>query len=433
MSVLVAGWRVAPAAPLVGQLAVPPDQALAVRAILLATLADDDVRILGADPFAPLVANAIAGARALGCRVAEAPDGVVVSGRAGRFGVPGAALETLGDPATIALLGALAARQAEGTYTLAGDRGASTEAIVAVLRAQGSEVLTGADGLPIRIVAGTPLERAEHVLPGGSDVLKLIGLVAGLGAEGGSTVVELAASPDSAERMIRSLGGRLDRRGPRVTHVVPSTLSGGVIELPGDADVAAAFVLAATLVPGSTLYLTGVGANPGRSALVGLLERMGARIGTSGRRQTAAGETIVDLEVRSAELVGADIDADLALALGPQLPLALIAVACARGRSRLRAELQLDDEAVDRAARHLFAIGAHPRITDRGLDVQGVPARVRGGAVADLATAGGALAFAVAGLYSESGVSIDDASALDRDYPAFRSLLAALVAPRFPS
>ena len=428
MSVLATGWRVEPAAPLLGQLAVPADQSLAVRAILLSTLAADGVRILGADPTAPLVANAIVAARALGCRVSEEPEGVVVHGRGGRLGVPAAALQTLDDPATISLLGALAARQSEGTYTLSGGRGTPTVAAVAILRAQGAEVIAGEEGLPFRIVAGAPPVAADHVLPGGSDVLKLIGLVAGLAA--GSTIVELAASPDHAERMLRSLGARLDRRGPRVTHVAPSTLRGGEIELPGDPDVAAAFVLAATLVPGSTLYLTGVGANPGRSALISLLERMGARIGTSGRRQTSAGETIVDLEVRSAELVGSDIDEDLALALGPQLPLALIAVACARGRSRLRAEIQLDDEAVDRAARHLFAIGAHPRITPQGLDVQGVPARVRGGDVADLPGAGGALAFAVAGLYSESGVRIDDASALDRDYPSFRPLVRALIAER---
>lgn len=427
------GWSVEPAAPLLGQVAVPPDQAIAVRAILLATLAADEVTIVGAEPSAPLVANAIAAVRALGCAVDIHDDDVVVHGRGGRLGVPAAALETLDDPPTIALLAALAARQAEGTYTLAGDRATATEQIVAVLRAHDVEILLGEGGLPLRVVAGHSLGRAEHVLPGGSDVLKLIGLVAGLGADAGSTVVELEASPDHAERILRTLGARLDRRGARLTHVTSSKLSGGRIEIPGDADIAAALVLAATLVPGSTLYLTGVGANPGRSALIDLLERMGARIGSSGRRQTSGGESVIDLEVRSAELVGADIGEELVRALGPQLPLALLAIACARGRSRVRAENLFDDVHAERAAAQLFAVGAHPRIGRGGLDLQGVPARLHGGRVTDVGGGGTALALAVAGLYSATGVQIGDVSALQQAYPSFQPLVAALVAEREPA
>src|SRR5207253_7487436 len=131
-------------------------------------------------------------------------------------------------------------------------------------------------------------------------------LLAGQNADGRTTVSEPAPTRDHTELMLRAAGVRVRQR-PRSVSVEPlSGLSLGEVTVPGDFSSAAPFVVAATLLSGSELTIHDVGLNPRRTGLLGVLERMGARLSIFNRRKVG-GEWIGDLEVHAAELVATDV------------------------------------------------------------------------------------------------------------------------------
>ena len=162
-------------------------------------------------------------------------------------------------------------------------------------------------------------------------------LLAGLYAEGETTVVEPAPTRDHTERMLAAAGAHVAVRPTSVT--VSARASGSRSarsRCPGDFSSAAPFVVAATLVPGSELHVHGVNLNPRRTGLLEILERMGAKVTVYNRREIG-GEPGGDLEVHSAPLVGTTVGAkEVPLAID-ELPLFALAAACARGESRCAA------------------------------------------------------------------------------------------------
>ena len=135
-------------------------------------------------------------------------------------------------------------------------------------------------------------------------------LLAGLYADDGPTaVVEPASTRDHTERMLRAAGARV-RSEPGGVEVWPAArLEPLRLAVPGDFSSAAPFLVAATLLPGSRLRVTGVGVNPTRTGLLGVLERMGARISLF-NRSVSGGEPVADIEVEHADLVATEIEPD---------------------------------------------------------------------------------------------------------------------------
>ena len=201
--------------------------------------------------------------------------------------------------------------------------------------------------------------------------------------------------------------------------------------MPGDISSAAFFIVAATLVPESHLFVRGVGVNPGRAGLLTVLERMGARIGLFNRRTTAGGEPVADIEVRYAELVGTEIEPEIVPSLIDELPLIALAAARARGRTVVRGAEDLRKKESDRiatVAEALSGVGAHIEATDDGWKIRGVPVRIRGGVVEPHGDHRIAMMAAIAGLYSEEGVRVRDPECIDVSFPGFRDILRALEA-----
>jgi 3-phosphoshikimate 1-carboxyvinyltransferase len=256
-------------------------------------------------------------------------------------------------------------------------------------------------------------------------------LLAGLLAEGETTVVEPLATRDHTERMLRAAGARVERHPGAVTVRPATRLELREIEVPGDISSAAFFIVAATLVPESHLFIRGVGVNPGRAGVLTVLERMGARIGLFNRRTTAAGEPIADLEIQHAELVATEVEPEIVPTLIDELPLVALAASRARGTTRVRGAEDLRKKESDRIATvadALTAAGAHVTPTDDGWDVRGVPARLRGGIVDPHGDHRIAMMGAIAGLYSEQGVRVRDPACIDVSFPGFRDILRALEA-----
>jgi 3-phosphoshikimate 1-carboxyvinyltransferase len=431
-------WEVAPSGPLVGELAVNGDKSVSHRALLIGQLCDGPVEVVGWGASADT--NATLGAvRALGVQVDElGPGRLVVHGRGLRGLVaPSAPIDVMNAGTLLRLLSGIAAMQADGVFVLDGDasiRRRPMERVAEPLRAMGADVATTDGCPPITIRSGRALQGIEHRLPVASAQVKSALLLAGLGADGPTTVIEPAPTRDHTERLLRAAGVRLEGAGGTVRVWPAETLRLERIEVPGDISSAAFLIVAATILPESRVFLRGVGIGAGRTGILDVLERMGARVALFNRRTTDAGEPVADLEIAHAELTATDIGPDEIPALVDELPILALAAAVAHGRTRVRGAGELRVKESDRlqgVRDLLWGLGARIEVDGDGWDIRGVPARLRGGAVDPRGDHRLAMLGAVAGLYSEQGTRIEDPGAIDVSFPQFRALIeaAAVVRP----
>ena len=422
---------VEPAPRLVGHLAVPGDKSISHRAVLLGAICDGETRITGFGRSADTEAT-VAAVRALGVDVYEhGVDTLHVFGKGLRgLTAPGRPIDCANAGTLVRLIAGILAGQAGERFELTGDASLSRrpmERIAEPLHRMGARLETTDGHLPLRLEGGT-LHGIDYALPVASAQVKSAVLLAGLYAEGETTVVEPAPTRDHTERMLAAAGARIAVRPTSVTVLPAHRLSLGEVDVPGDFSSAAPFVVAATLVPGSELHVHGVNLNPRRTGLLGILERMGAKV-TVYNRRPIGGEPGGDLEIHSASLVGTTVEAgEVPLAID-ELPLFALAAACARGTSTLRGAEELRAKETDRieaTVDALRAIGVRARARQDGLAVTGVPARPRGGRMASRGDHRLAMLGAVAGLASREGVRIEGADAVDVSFPGFFEMLEEL-------
>ena len=422
---------VEPAPRLVGHLAVPGDKSISHRAVLLGAICDGETRIAGFGRSADTEAT-IAAVRALGVDVYEHGAGTLRIFGKGLRGLtaPGRPVDCANAGTLVRLIAGILAGQAGKRFELTGDDSLSRrpmERVAEPLRRMGATIETTDGCLPLRIEGGA-LGGIDYALPVASAQVKSAVLLAGLYAEGETTVVEPAPTRDHTERMLDAAGARVAVRPTSVTISAAERLSLGEVEIPGDFSSAAPFVVAATLVPGSELHVHGVNLNPRRTGLLDILERMGAKV-TVYNRRPIGGEPGGDLEIHSAPLVGTTVEArEVPLAID-ELPLFALSAACARGTSVLRGAEELRAKETDRieaTVDALRAIGVRARARQDGLTVTGVPARLRGGRIASRGDHRLAMLGAVAGLASRDGVRNEGADAVDVSFPGFFEMLEEL-------
>ncbi len=425
------GLLVEPVPRLVGHLAVPGDKSISHRAVLIGAICDGETRISGFGRSADTEAT-IAAVRALGVEVYEHGEETLrVFGR-GMTGLssPGRPIDCGNAGTLVRLISGMLAGQAGETFELTGDESLSRrpmERVAEPLRRMGASIETNEGHLPLRI-EGRELNGIDYVLPVASAQVKSAILLAGLYADGSTTVVEPAPTRDHTERLLQAAGASVTVHPTSATVRPPARLSLDEVEVPGDFSSAAPFVVAATLVPGSELHIHGVNLNARRTGLLLILERMGASVNVYNRRPIG-GEPGGDLEVHSAPLVGTTVGAkEVPLAID-ELPLFALAAACARGQSVLRGAEELRAKETDRieaTVDALRAMGVRARGTDDGLVVTGVPTRIRGGRISSRGDHRLAMLGAVAGLASRDGVRIDDADAVGVSFPGFFEMLDQL-------
>ena len=422
---------VEPVARLVGHVAVPGDKSISHRAVLLGAICDGETPITGFGRSADTEAT-IAAVRSLGVEVDEGGvDSLRVHGK-GLTGLsaPDGPIDCENAGTLVRLVAGILAGQDGRSFTLAGDASLSRrpmERIAEPLRRMGGQVVTVDGHLPLTI-EGRPLVGIDYALPVASAQVKSAVLLAGLYADGETTVVEPAPTRDHTERMLAAAGAPITVRPTSVTVRRAERLSLGPLEVPGDFSSAAPFLVAATLVPGSELHVHGVNLNPRRTGLLAILERMGARITIYNRREVG-GEPAGDLEVHAAPLVGAVVGREEVPVAIDELPLFALAAAHARGESVLRGAEELrakESDRIEATVDALRALGVRVRATDDGLRVVGVPARPRGGRIASRGDHRLAMLGAVAGLASREGVRVEDADAVTVSFPGFFEMLEEL-------
>jgi 3-phosphoshikimate 1-carboxyvinyltransferase len=411
--------------------AVPGDKSISHRAVLIGAICEGDTRVVGFGRSAD-TESTIGAVRALGVSVSEHDVDTVTVHGVGLRGLRASSkpIECGNAGTLVRLLAGILAGQEGREFELAGDASLSSrpmERIATPLKQMGAGVETTYGHLPV-LINGRRLHGIRYELPVASAQVKSCILLAGLFAEGETTVAEPLPSRDHTERMLERAGAGIWVRPRRISIRRAERLALGVVEVPGDFSSAAPFLVAAAIVPGSDVTVHGVGLNPRRTGLLDVLERMGARVAIYNRRWVG-GERVGDVEVHASELVGTTIDADEVPGMVDELPLFALAAGHARGDSVVRGAAELRVKETDRiqgVVEELRRLGAHIRATRDGFRVRGVPARLRGGVVDTHGDHRLAMLGGVAGVSSREGVEVRGAEIVDVSFPGFFGVLEQL-------
>jgi 3-phosphoshikimate 1-carboxyvinyltransferase len=419
--------KIEPGIALAGAISVPGDKSISHRSVLVGAIADGETRVTGFGRSED-TESSIRAVRAMGAEVVEEDVDTLTIRGVGLRGLqpPAEPIDCGNSGTTVRLIAGILVGQ-RGRFVLTGDESLSRrpmERIAAPLRRMGASVETTDGHLPLTIDGG-PLHAIDYELPVASAQVKSAVLLAGLYADGRTTVVEPLPTRDHTEIMLAAAGARVARR-PTSASVDPAErLALPDIEVPGDFSSASPFLVAATIVPGSELVIQGVGLNPRRTGLLDVLERMGARISVYNRRRVG-GEPVGDLQIRSAELTATAVAPEEVPLLVDELPIFALAASVARGDSVVTGAEELRVKETDRietVVTGLRALGVRAEARADGFRVRGVPSRPRGGAIDAAGDHRIAMVGAIAGVASREGVEVRGAGSVAVSFPGFYELL----------
>ncbi|MDQ8043102.1 MAG: 3-phosphoshikimate 1-carboxyvinyltransferase [Solirubrobacteraceae bacterium] len=423
-------------APLLGRVLCPPDKSISHRSALFAAMAEGtttiDRYLVAQDTLSTLGAI-----EALGADVRRDGDRVVIHGVGLRGLKAAAGTIDVGNAGTLLrlIVGWIAGIPGL-TATLDGDASIRKRPMGRVMEplAQMNAGLEATDGkfAPVHVTGGT-LRAIEYTLPMASAQVKSCVLIAGMLADGETTVVEPVASRDHTERMLVAAGAPLTRSGDRISITTTELISPGDLTVPGDPSSAAFPIAAALLVPGSRVDVDEVSMNWTRAGFVHIARRMGASIEgpveEPGTPHTTP-ETTATLSVSHGPLRGTTVDADEVPLAIDELPLVALLgcfaelgeITTVKGAQELRVK---ETDRIAAVSEELGALGGKITPTDDGFIVEGTGG-LRGGTLHSRGDHRMAMIGALAGLASEEGVSVIDIEAAAVSYPTFLDDLAAL-------
>ncbi|MEZ0293793.1 MAG: 3-phosphoshikimate 1-carboxyvinyltransferase [Solirubrobacteraceae bacterium] len=425
--------RFGPGPAVRGTLEPPPDKSISHRAALLGAMSAAPVRVTNYLASAD-THSSLAAVRALGARVEERHDALVIDGPGLRGAADGAAIDVGNAGTLLRLLPGWLAGQDGGRWTLDGDasiRRRPVDRVARPLAAMGARLEAREERFTPLVISGRPLHGIEYALPVASAQIKSCVLLAGLLAAGATTVVEPEPSRDHTERLLTAAGAGLTRDGDRITVTPPTAFALESIHVPGDPSSAAFHVAAAALVPGSRLTVSGMAGNWTRVGFFRILERMGADLtGALETRATAAPDTepLATLEVAHGPLTATRVTADEVPLAIDELPLVALLGCFADGETVVEGAQELRLKESDRIATvvdGLRGLGADIEATADGFAVRGTGG-LEGGAIEAHGDHRLAMLGAVAGLASRSGVEVSGMEAAAVSYPGFAADLARL-------
>ena len=422
-------FTVDPSALTSGKVTVPGDKSISHRALMLGAIAEGQTRVRGFlsgdDCLATLTAL-----RHMGVMIQSVSDTELVIEGCGGDGLkpPTEPLDMENSGTAMRLFAGLLSGQWFASK-LVGDKSLSERPmtrIIEPLTNMGAKI-DAVDGKPpLEIHGGRSLSGISYRLPIASAQVKSALLLAGLYAEGETSIIEPATTRDHTERMLRSMGADVTSGETQIIMRGKQALQGTEIEVPADLSSAAYIVLAALISPDCEVVITNVGVNPTRTGALDILRDMGADIGLDNVRLFGE-EPVADITVRSSELTGIDVDpARVSLAID-EFPMLFVAAACARGKTTFSGIGELRVKESDRIrvmAAGLRQLGATVDETDDGAVVHGT--KLEGGRIMSQGDHRIAMAFAVAGTVAEWTIRIDDIDTVATSFPGFVNCLSGL-------
>ena len=423
-----------PGGPLKGELSVPGDKSISHRAVMFGAIADGVSRVRGFLTGEDSVNTARAfGAMGVGIDGLDTGD-LIING-VGPDGLkpPEGALDLGNSGTSIRLLTGLLAGQGFGC-TLTGDEylcRRPMDRIVKPLSMMGAKVRGAGEKnyppLTIEPSGRGKLTAISYNSPIASAQVKSSVLLAGLYADGVTTVTEPVKSRDHTERMLRYMGAELVEDGLTVGVRGGARLAAKDFTVPGDISSAAFFMVAAAITPGSDLLIRNVGINPTRTGIIDILRLMNAAI-TVEEPNSEGPEPVADIRVEYSELRGIEIGGELLVRAIDEFPIVCIAAACARGITTVRDASELRVKESDRIAAMaagLDRLGVIARETPDGITIDG-GCRIEGAEVDSHGDHRVAMSMAVAGLVADGGMTITDTACINTSFPGFAGLLESV-------
>ena len=409
-----------------GELRVPGDKSISHRSVMLGSLAEGETRVRGflegEDALSTLKAF-----QSMGVEIDGPSNGELrIQGRGLRgLKAPSGALDLGNSGTSMRLMAGILAGQSFDSV-LSGDVSLSKRPMGRVadpLRLMGAVVDTEAGGRPpLRITGKGQLQPIDYAMPMASAQVKSCVLLAGLYAEGETSVTEPAPTRDHTERMLRGFGYDVDVSGATARLQGGGRLTGVDIDVPADISSAAFFMVAASIAKDSECLLQHVGINPTRTGVIDILRLMGADISLENEREVG-GEPVADIRVRSADLKGIDIPEHLVPLAIDEFPVLFVAAACADGVTRLSGAEELRVKESDRIqvmADGLIELGVKAEPTADGIEIEAGP--MGGGDIQCHHDHRIAMAFAVAALRADGEIRIHDCDNVATSFPNFAAL-----------
>lgn len=444
-SAMSASYNITPSNTVSGTIAIPGDKSISHRSIMLGSLATGITNVTGflegEDALATLQAF-----RDMGVTIEGPDNGNLIIHGVGMNGLkPSKTPLYMGNSGTSMRLlsGILAAQSFDSVLT--GDTSLNKrpmERVAAPLRSMGAVIQsTGHSGTaPLSITGrdtvGKPLQGAEYDMPVASAQVKSCLLLAGLWAEGTTTVTQPEVSRDHTERMLSAFGYPVTVEGNRISVTGGGELTGGDIAVPADISSAAFFMVAAAISQNSELTLTQVGINPTRTGVIDILKLMNADISLSNETHVG-GEPVADITIRSSNLVGIEIPEHLVPLAIDEFPVLFVAASCAQGRTVLTGAKELRVKESDRIAvmaEGLQTLGIDCTVTDDGLIIEGKGTATENGDINNSQPVFGgghivshhdhriAMSFSVASLRASKQITIEGVETVNTSFPGFATL-----------
>lgn len=409
-----------------GIIQVPGDKSISHRAVMLSAIASGTSHIKGFLSGADCLAT-LAAFRAMGVNI-ESPqhDQLIIHG-VGLEGLKAPTFELdLGNAGTaIRLLAGVLVGQSFISVVTGDDslKQRPMARILNPLRQMGAQIEAAKDDKPPLTIHGNQsLKGITYHLPIASAQVKSCLLLAGLYAHGEMVIKEPVTSRDHTERMLRAFNCPITRVDDVLHLSAPKKLQATSILVPGDISSAAFFLVGAIIARNSHLVLTNVGINPTRDGIITILKQMGANISIL-RQHYVNEESVADIEVKSSSLTGITIDPKLVPLAIDEFPAVFIAAAYAKGKTVLRGAQELRVKESDRIrtmAEGLSKLGIDVTEYTDGIMIEG--GKLTGGSVNSYGDHRVAMAFAVAGLGTQSEIKVANCDNVSTSFPNFVEL-----------
>jgi 3-phosphoshikimate 1-carboxyvinyltransferase len=421
------------ARPLRGTCSVPGDKSISHRAAIIAALAHGASRIRGYSSAGDCSAT-LEVLPALGARVERRGDDVTVTGPVDRATRDVGCLDCRRSGTTMRLLAGVVAGMPVSAE-LTGDSQLLRRPMARVaepLRAMGARFELFDGDTPPMTIRGGRLRGITYELPVASAQVKSAILLAGLRAEGTTSVIERVATRDHTERLLAAMGAGVDVRDGRIA-VIASELDPLDVSVPGDLSSAAFVVAGAALSPGSDVVVEGVGINPTRTGFLDVLTRMGGEVTVEPGGVTVGAEPFGAVRVRHAPLRATTVGQGEVPLIIDELPLVALLATQAEGTTEIRGAAELRVKESDRIAglaAGLRGLGADVEALPDGFVVHG-PTPLAGGTCDALGDHRLVAMFTIAGLVAREPVQVLTPERVADSFPSLdRTLQALLRGPR---
>ncbi len=413
-----------------GTISIPGDKSISHRAVMFGSLAKGTTHITnflsGADCLATIDCF-----RAMGVAIEQDGTEVTVHGN-GLHGLkkPEKQLDVGNSGTTTRLISGILCGQ-DFEVTLSGDESLNKRPmgrIVKPLTMMGAEIesINGDGCAPLRI-NGKPLKAVHYESPVASAQVKSAVLLAGLYADGKTSVTEPALSRNHTELMLESFGVQVLTEGTTASVIPPKEMTATDIAVPGDISSAAFFIAAGLVTPDSCITLKQVGINPTRNGIIKVCEAMGADL-TMSNVKDDNGEPTADITVKTSRLKGTEIGGELIPTLIDEIPVIALMAAFAEGETVIKdaAELKVkESNRIDLTVDNLVKMGVDAEATDDGMIIRGGNP-LKGVSVYCKYDHRIAMTFSIAGINAEGTTVIEDAECVDVSYPNFYEQLHML-------